>query len=687
MMRKTVKTALLFSSAALIVACGGNNKKSENAMTDKNADKGLSLAEMDTTVRPQDDFYNYVNGTWAKTAKIPADKPTWGSFHILREKTDENCLLILDNLLKENFAQGTEGQKIKDLYESFIDWKKRDAEGLKPIEGLLTKIDNIKTLVDLQKYLEEVTPEGENPICAWGVYADMKDSNINTVYLGNFSIGMGRDYYQKDNKENTEALQKYQDYVMAIFKVLKDDKAAEKAKQMVDFERSIAKLMLTNEEDRNPNLSYNPQTMAELSKLVKNINLPQLLKNVGVNTDKVVISEIRLYKQYDKFINEKNLPLIKDYLKYQLVADNASNLTKELDELSFNFYSKELQGQQEQRPMNKRALSVINGILGEAFGKLYVEKYFPPKAKEEMVTLVDYLKKSFAQHIKDVTWMSDATKEKALAKLNKFTVKVGYPDKWEDYSKLTIEPAAKSVYYTNLQRVNEWAYQKSLEKVGKPVDKTKWGMSPQTVNAYYNPLYNEIVFPAAILQPPFFNFEADPAVNFGGIGAVIGHEMTHGFDDSGAEFDGDGNLQNWWTAEDKKNFENATQALAKQYDQYEPVKGVFVNGTFTSGENIADLGGVNIAFDALQMYLKDKGNVDKISNFTQDQRFFISWGTVWRTLSTDKYLTNQVKTDPHSPGYFRSFGPLVNVDAWYKAFDVKEGDKLYKKPEDRIKIW
>lgn len=686
-MRKTVKTALLFSSAALIVACGGNNKKSENAMTDKNADKGLSLAEMDTTVRPQDDFYNYVNGTWAKTAKIPADKPTWGSFHILREKTDENCLLILDNLLKENFAQGTEGQKIKDLYESFIDWKKRDAEGLKPIEGLLTKIDNIKTLADLQKYLEEVTPEGENPICAWGVYADMKDSNMNTVYLGNFSIGMGRDYYQKDNKENTEALQKYQDYVMAIFKVLKDDKAAEKAKQMLDFERSVAKLMLTNEEDRNPNLSYNPQTMAELSKLVKNINLPQLLKNVGVNTDKVVVSEIRLYKQYDKFINEKNLPLIKDYLKYQLVADNASNLTKELDELSFNFYSKELQGQQEQRPMNKRALSVINGILGEAFGKLYVEKYFPPKAKEEMVTLVDYLKKSFAQHIKDVTWMSDVTKEKALAKLNKFTVKVGYPDKWEDYSKLTIEPAAKSVYYTNLQRVNEWAYQKSLEKVGKPVDKTKWGMSPQTVNAYYNPLYNEIVFPAAILQPPFFNFEADPAVNFGGIGAVIGHEMTHGFDDSGAEFDGDGNLQNWWTAEDKKNFENATQALAKQYDQYEPVKGVFVNGTFTSGENIADLGGVNIAFDALQMYLKDKGNVDKISNFTQDQRFFISWGTVWRTLSTDKYLTNQVKTDPHSPGYFRSFGPLVNVDAWYKAFDVKEGDKLYKKPEDRIKIW
>ena len=687
-MRKTVKNTLLFSSVLLMVSCGGNNKKPENTMTENaNADKGIVLADMDTTVRPQDDFYNYVNGSWVKTAKIPADKPTWGSFHILREQTDENCLLILDNLLKESFAQGSEGQKIKDLYESFIDWKKRDAEGLKPIENYLTKIEAIKNLTDLQKYLEEATTQGENPICGWGVYADMKDSNMNTVYLGNFSIGMGRDYYQKDSKENTEALNKYQQYVAAIFKILKDEKAEEKAQQIVDFERKVAKLMLTNEEDRDPNLSYNPQTMTELSKLVKNLNLPQFLKNVGVNTDKVVISEIRLYKQYDQLITEKTLPLIKDYLRYQLVADNASNLTKELDELSFNFYSKELQGQQEQRPMNKRALSVINSILGEAFGKLYVEKYFPAKAKEEMVTLVDYLKKSFAQHIKEVAWMSDVTKEKALAKLNKFTVKVGYPDKWEDYSKLTIEPAAQSVYFANLQRVSQWAYQKSLEKVGKPVDKTKWGMSPQTVNAYYNPLYNEIVFPAAILQPPFFNFEADPAVNFGGIGAVIGHEMTHGFDDSGAEFDGDGNLQNWWTPADKENFQKATKALAEQYDKYEPVKGIFVNGTFTSGENIADLGGVNIAFDALQMYLKDKGNVDKISGFTQDQRFFISWGTVWRTLSREQYLTNQVKTDPHSPGYFRSFGPLVNVDAWYKAFDVKEGDKLYKKPEDRIKIW
>ena len=685
-MQKITKKAILFSSMGLLIACG-NSKKMINTMkeTTKAIDKGINISDMDTNVRPQDDFYNYVNGGWAKTAQIPADKPSWGAFQILREKTDENSLLILDNLLKENYPKGSEGQKIKDLYQSFIDWNQRNKEGFSPIQSNLNQIDAIKNLKDLQNYLEKATKQGENPICGWGVYADMKDSNMNTVYLGNFNIGMGRDYYQKDSESNTEALNKYQEYVANIFKMLNDNNPQQKAKQIVDFERSLAKLMLTNEEDRDPNLSYNPYTMEELRKLVKNINLPQYLKNVGVNTDKVIISEIRLYKKYDDFINQKNIPLLKDYLKYCLVSENSSNLNQELDLLSFNFYNKYLQGQQEQRPMNKRALNVVNGILGEAFGKLYVEKYFPAKAKEEMITLVNYLKKSFAQHIKDLNWMSSDTKEKALAKLNKFTVKVGYPDKWEDYSLLVIEPNA--VYYNNLQHITEWRYQKNIEKIGKKVDKAKWGMSPQTVNAYYNPLYNEIVFPAAILQSPFFNFEADPAVNFGGIGAVIGHEMTHGFDDSGAEFDGDGNLQNWWSPTDKENFQKVTKALANQFDKYEPVKGTFVNGTFTSGENIADLGGVNISFDALQMYLKDNGKIDKISNLTQEQRFFISWATVWRTLSTEKYLINQVKTDPHTPGYFRAFGPIVNVDAWYKAFDVKEGDKLYKKPEDRIKIW
>ena len=671
-----------FACLSLVVACGNSNKEEAPKVF---TEKGLELSAMDTSLRPGDDFYNYVSGSWMKTAKIPADKPAWGSFYMLMEKTDEQCLSILDDLLKKEYPKGSEGEKIQTLYKEYISWDKRNADGLKPLELYFQKIDAIHSLNDLQNYLQEMTSKRANHICPIGVYADMKNSKMNAVYLGNFALGLGKDYYQKENPSNTEALAKYQDYVADIFKVLKDPLPQEKAKQIVAFEKNIAKYMLTSEEENNPNLSYNPVTTKELSTLVKNLNLPELLEKVGVHTDGVILTEIGLYKHYDTFINEKNLPLIKDYLRYKLVTLNSNFLTQELNDLTFNFYNKYLMGQQEQRPMNKRALELINGILGEAFGKLYVEKYFPEKAKDQMLTLIDYLKKSFAQHIKNVTWMGDTTKEKAMEKLHKFSVKVGYPDKWEDYSKLTMNPEVS--LFENITQVGEWAFQKALDKVGKEVDKTKWVLPPQTVNAYYDPTSNEIVFPAGILQPPFFSFEADPAVNFGGIGGVIGHEMTHGFDVSGAEFDANGNLQNWWEPADKENFQKATEALAKQYDQYEPVKGIFVNGTMTNVENIADLGGVNIAFDALQMYLKDHGSVGKISGFTQEQRFFLAWASVWRTLSTDQYITNQVKVDPHSPDYLRAFAPLTNVDAWYKAFDVKEGDKLYRKLEDRVKIW
>ena len=671
-----------FACLSLVVACGNSNKEEAPKVF---TEKGLELSAMDTSLRPGDDFYNYVSGSWMKTAKIPADKPAWGSFYMLMEKTDEQCLSILDDLLQKEYPKGSEGEKIQTLYKEYISWDKRNADGLKPLELYFQKIDAIHSLNDLQNYLQEMTSKRANYICPIGVYADMKNSKMNAVYLGNFALGLGKDYYQKENPSNTEALAKYQDYVADIFKVLKDPLPQEKAKQIVAFEKNIAKYMLTSEEENNPNLSYNPVTTKELSILVKNLNLPELLEKVGVHTEGVILTEIGLYKHYDTFINEKNLPLIKDYLKYKLVTLNSNFLTQELNDLTFNFYNKYLMGQQEQRPMNKRALELINGILGEAFGKLYVEKYFPEKAKDQMLTLIDYLKKSFAQHIKNVTWMGDTTKEKAMEKLHKFSVKVGYPDKWEDYSKLTMNPEVS--LFENITQVGEWAFQKALDKVGKEVDKTKWVLPPQTVNAYYDPTSNEIIFPAGILQPPFFSFEADPAVNFGGIGGVIGHEMTHGFDVSGAEFDANGNLQNWWEPADKENFQKATEALAKQYDQYEPVKGIFVNGTMTNVENIADLGGVNIAFDALQMYLKDHGSVGKISGFTQEQRFFLAWASVWRTLSTDQYITNQVKVDPHSPDYLRAFAPLTNVDSWYKAFDVKEGDKLYRKPEDRVKIW
>lgn len=660
----------------------------KSVQTKTSKDEGLNISYMDKSVRPQDDFYNYVNGGWMKTAVIPSDKPSWGSFNALREDVDVASLDILNKVLSEKFASYSEGEKIQALYGTFINWDKRNAEGINPIKSQLTKIDAIKNVKDLQKYLIEATPSGDNPFYGWRVGADLKNSVMNAVYLGGPSLGLGKDYYQKVNEANTKTLAEYKNYVAKLETVLGNKNPDVTAQQIVDFEKKLAQDLLTLEQGRDANLRYNPKTVEELKPLVKNVNLPDYLKTVGVNTDKVIIGELKYYQNMDSWMTDKNIGLIKEYMKYDLLNNNAGNLNQDLDNMRFDFYSKYLQGQQEQRSMEKRGLGVINGVLGEAFGKLYVEKYFPAEAKQKMETYVDYIKKSFKLHIENIDWMSPVTREKALEKLSKFKVKIAYPDKWKDYSKLNLQLASNNgTYYNNLQKISEWSYAKNLDKIGKPVDKTEWGMSPQTVNAYYSSSNNEIVFPAAILQPPFFNFNADPAVNFGGIGGVIGHEISHGFDDSGSRFDGDGNLNNWWTESDRKNFDEKVGQLAAQYDKYEPVTGSFVNGKFTSGENIGDLGGINVAYTALQMYLKDHGNPGEISGLTQDQRFFMSWATVWRTKSTDKYMTNQVKTDPHSPGYYRSFGPLVNMDAFQKAFDIKAGDKLYVAPEKRIKIW
>ncbi len=690
------KFSIYFLSAAAIFylqSCSTSQKTSSETQIETPTPKttqeeGLNLSYMDKTVRPQDDFYNYVNGGWMKTAIIPSDKPSWGSFNALREDVDVASLDILNKILAEQFSPNSEGEKIQALYGTFIDWNKRNAEGINPIKSQLAKIDAIKNIKDLQKYLTEATPSGNNPFYAWRVGADMKNSVMNAVYLGGPSLGLGKDYYQKVNEANTKTLAEYKNYVAKLQTVLGNKNPDATAQQIVDFEKKLAQDLLTLEQGRDANLRYNPKTVEELKPLVKSVNLPDYLKTVGVNTDKVIIAELKYYQNMDSWMTDKNIGLIKEYMKYDLLNSNAGNLDQNMDNIRFDFYSSYMQGQKEQRSMEKRGLGVVNGVLGEAFGKLYVDRYFPAEAKQKMETYVDYIKKAFKIHIENLDWMSPVTKEKALEKLAKFKVKIAYPDKWKDYSKLNLQLAANGgSYYNNIEKITEWNYAKNLDKVGKPVDKTEWGMSPQTVNAYYSPSNNEIVFPAAILQPPFFNFKADPAINFGGIGGVIGHEISHGFDDSGSRFDGNGNLNNWWTESDRKNFDEKVAQLAAQYDKYEPVKGSFVNGKFTSGENIGDLGGINVAYTALQMYLKDHGNPGEISGLTQDQRFFMSWATVWRTKSTDKYMTNQVKTDPHSPGYYRSFGPLVNMDAFQKAFDIKPGDKLYVAPENRIKIW
>ncbi|MDT3406894.1 UNVERIFIED_CONTAM: putative metalloendopeptidase [Pseudacidovorax intermedius] len=409
-------------------------------------EEGINLSYMDKSVRPQDDFFNYVNGNWVKTTQIPSDKASWGSFNALRENVDDNSLDILNKILSESYSDGSEGKKIQNLYASFMDVDKRNAEGLAPIKGDLAKIDAIKNLNDLQKYLLEATKVGDNSFYGWRVGADMKNSKMNAVYLGGPDLGLGRDYYQKVNEANTKTLAEYQNYVGKLFGVLGYKNSSQAAQNVVAFEKQLANYLLTLEQNRDANLRYNPKNVSELSGLVKNINLAKYLKEAGVNTDKVIVGELKYYQNMDQFLNQKNLPLVKDYLKYHLINGNASNLDNNLEQIRFDFYSRYLQGQKEQRPMNKRGLSLVNGVLGEAFGKLYVEKYFTPEAKAQMETYIDYILKSFKQHINDMDWMSPETKVKAQEKLSKFTVKIAYPDKWKDYSALQVESPKTGCY-------------------------------------------------------------------------------------------------------------------------------------------------------------------------------------------------------------------------------------------------
>jgi putative endopeptidase len=645
--------------------------------------QAINVSYMDKTVRPQDDFYNYVNGNWMKTVEIPSDKARWGSFDQLRENTDEASLKILKESLNTKFEKGTDGQKIADLYKSYVDFDTRNQLGITPIQQQLKDIDQVKNLQGLYDYFLKYGAVGGNPFFGAYVYAHMKNSNMNAVYLGGGGLGLGRTYYQKEDAKNTETLGNYNNYINSLYSKVDPKTRDLKGPKVIEFEKLIASNLKTVEEQRDAQKRYNPVAVKDLNKMVKNMDVAKYIQTLGFKADTVIIGELKYYENLDKIVNEENLPVIKEYLKFHVMDDATSYLTKELDELAFDFYGKKLRGQKKQRALDKRGLEFVNGSAGELLGKIYVKEYFPAEAKAACEELVQYLVKSFDQHIKDLAWMSPATKEKALEKLSKFNVKIGYPDKWKDYSNLQVG----SSLIENVKNLQRWSFEENLAKQGKPVDKSEWGMTPQTVNAYYSPLFNEIVFPAAILQPPFYDYKADAAVNFGGIGAVIGHELSHGFDDSGSQYDGNGNLNNWWTDEDREKFEAAADALVAQFEAYEPVPGVFVNGRFTLGENIGDLGGSSVAFDALQMYLKDKGNPGLIDGYTQDQRFFLSWATIWRTKTTDEFVVNQVKTDPHSPAQYRATGPIINLDAFHKAFETKEGDKLYLPKEKRIVIW
>lgn len=648
----------------------------------------INLQYMDKSVRPQDDFYNYVNGNWMKTTKIPADHSQWGSFNQLRETTDSISLQILKKSLNQKFPKGSEGQKIADIYASFMNMEVRNKQGIAPIKPYLDKVDKINNYNELQNLLVEFTPIGMNPFYEFYVDPSPNDSNKNMVYLDCVKLGLGRDYYQKNDEKSEQILKEYTHYLAQLLKIIGNKTPDVTASKLVNFEKQLALSLLTIEQIRDAKLQNNPYSIKDLSKLSKNTNFAKYFTDLEIKADTVIIPEKKYYENFDKNISSQKISLLKDFIKLEIIRKAAGSLTEELDNVNFNFNGKILHGQKEQRALDKRALTCINSLIGEAFGKLYVAEVFPEEAKVNAKELIDYLKKSFVTHIHNLTWMSASTKEKAIDKLNKFTVKIGYPDRWKDYSKLEIISINDGgSYFQNSLNAKIFKYNKNKNKIGKPVDKSEWFMSPQTVNAYYNPAYNEIVFPAAILQPPFYDYKADAAVNFGGIGAVIGHEMTHGFDDSGSQFDGDGNLKDWWSPEDKIKFEKATQALAVQFNACEPLPGQHINGQLTLGENIADLGGLAISFDALQMYLKDKGFPEKIEGYTPNQRYFMSWVTIWRTKITDQALSNQLKTDPHAPGYYRATVPIKNVDNFYNAFDVKPGDNMYREKDKRVTIW
>ena len=660
---------------------------------------GINLDFMDNTVKPNEDFFKHVNGKWLETNEIPDDRTRWGSFDELRQNTDEDALSILKSAMSDNkdlekieVLPGSDQEKAVHLFQTIMDTVGRNKQGLDPIKPYLAKIEAINNIDDLESYLIEMEPKGGAGFFGFGVGADAKDSNKNSAYLGTARLGLpDRDYYVKDDEDSKEKREKYIEHVTRMLQYLGDteEEANAEAKQILAFETRLAEPKLDKVERRDDRKLYNPRTIEELQKMVPAINWDNYLKGIGVKQlDTIIVSEPKYMKALQSILAENKVADWKAYLRWSVFNGAAGNLSTELEKANWDFYSKTLGGAKAQRPQEERALQTLNWTIGEALGKLYVDKKFPPEAKVKAENMIKNVILAFEGRINNLEWMSEETKQKAIGKLKATTIKIAYPDKWKDYSALKIESVDNGgSYLQNMFNAREWNFNEDLDKLGKPVDKSEWGMAPQIVNAYFNPSYNEIVFPAAILQPPFYNYTADDAVNYGGIGAVIGHEISHSFDDSGSRYDKNGNLNNWWTDEDLKQFEGLGKDLADQYSAIEVLPDTFINGAFTLGENIGDLGGVLAAYDAMQMSFEENGRPENIDGFTPEQRFFMSWATVWRTKMRDDALKNRIKTDPHSPGMNRAVQPLLNIDAFYEAFDIKEGDKMYIAPEDRVRIW
>lgn len=683
-MNRYLVNALYLSMAAGVASAADlpSNGKPAQAVT------GIDLQYMDKGVRPQDDFFKSVNGKWLATTEIPADKSSWGSFAKLRDDTLTQLRGIIEHAATDkSAAAGSETRKVGDMYASFMDEKKLDELGLKPLNAELARIAAVKDKKELPALMAHLNRIGVNMPYNFGIHLDAKDSTKYVVDFGQAGLGLpDRDYYLKpDDAKLAAARAKYQDYVQSLLGMAGDKSAAADAKQVLALETALAKVQWTKVELRDPVKAYNKLDFTKLNALAPKYDWKSYLTEAGIDgkVNYVIVSQPSYFQGFNAVYQNEPLPVWKNYLETQLLSHFAALMSKPYVDAHFAFRGTALRGIPENEPRWKRGVLLIEGSIGEALGKVYVAQYFPPERKAHMEKLVANLLAAYRQSIDTIDWMGPATKKEALVKLAKFTPKIGYPNKWKDYSSVVID---KDDLVGNVMRAEVFSYNFELNKLGKPVDRDEWGMTPQTVNAYYNPELNEIVFPAAILQPPFFDANADDAVNYGAIGAVIGHEISHGFDDQGSQYDGDGLLRDWWTKEDHVKFAAKTKMLIDQYSAFSPVPGYNVNGALTLGENIADNSGIAIAYKAYHLSLAGK-EAPVLDGMTGDQRLYMGFAQVWRSKSRDAQTIVQIKTDPHSPAQYRANGTLQNQPGYYSAFGVKEGDKMYLAPERRVSIW
>jgi putative endopeptidase len=640
---------------------------------------------MDFSVRPGDDFNAFVNGAWMASAEIPPDRASNTVGLEVHEEATENVRLIIEESAEGDFPEGSDEQKVGDLYSSYMDMETRNQLGAEPLTPDLAAIDALQDLTDLAVYFAEANKLGVNMPFSLGQYADFKDPNTYMMYTWQGGLSLpDREYYFDDSEKGESIRQAYVAHIGKMFELagLPDGEAA--AATIMALETRLAAEHMLKEETRNMVALYNKVPLGELPDLMPGFAWEPYLQAAGIGgIDGLVVTQMDYMKALDGILADVDMDTWKTYLTWKVVDHYAAHLNEAMDQQNFDFYSKTLNGIEQQLPMWKRAVGAVNGTLGEVVGKVYVGRHFPPEAKERMQELVDNLIKAYEISIRELDWMGEETRAEALDKLGKFTPKIGYPDEWRDYSALTI---AGDDLVGNMRRSALVEYDRQIARQDGPVDRTEWGMTPQTVNAYYSPPLNEIVFPAAILQPPYFDLGADDAVNYGAIGAVIGHEIGHGFDDSGSTFDGDGVLRNWWTDQDREEFKKRTEKLVAQYSAFQPLDDLAVNGEFTLGENIGDLGGLSIALKAYQLSLNG-AEAPLLDGYTGTQRVFIGWAQGWRGIQRDEALRTQIQTDPHSPREYRVNGVVRNIPEFYEAFEVADADALYLPPEERVKIW